>query len=212
MNDKISNSDRAYQKLYEAIRSGQLAPGTRIRETEIAELVGLSRTPVRDAIKRLENDGLIEHQPRIGAVVKSLSHQEVVELYEMRAVLERTAASMAAKHASKAEIEEMKELNSSMLKASGNPREVARLNELFHRCIFNAARNRFLLASFQSLSNALLVLGPTTLEGIPRIKSVCEKHDLIIDAMEARDEKRAAEAAGSHIESSLIFRLKALRE
>lgn len=211
MNDKPSNSDKAYSKLYDAIRSGQLAPGARIRETEIAERVGLSRTPVRDAIKRLEAEGIIEHRPHIGAVVKSLSHQEVVELYEMRTVLERTAAAMAAKHASKAEILELRELNTAMASASDNPLEASRINELFHNCIVNAARNRFLLTSFQALSNALMVLGPTTLEGAARVKSVCDKHEAIIKALEAGDEAQASEAAATHIETSLAYRLKALR-
>ncbi|GHA44779.1 transcriptional regulator [Amylibacter ulvae] len=209
--EKISNGQLAYDKLHYAIASGALPPGSRIRETEAAALVGLSRTPVREAIRRLESEGIVEHQPRIGAVVKSLSHQEIVELYEMRIVLEKTAARMAAKHTSSAEIGELKDLNAAMLNAAKDAATVSRLNEQFHRCIFNAARNRYLLASFQALANAVLVLGPTTLENTDRVKLVCKQHDDIIAALEAGDEKRAATAAGDHIETSLSYRLKSLR-
>lgn len=210
--EKISHGQLAYEKLYQAIRSGALLPGTRIRETEIAELVGLSRTPVREAIRRLEADGVIEHQPRIGAVVKSLSHLEIVELYEMRKVLERTAAAMAAKHASRAEIAELRDLNTAMLAAVETPLEVSRLNAHFHRIVFEAARNRYLLASARALSNATLVLGPTTLENVERVTSVVAQHEAIIDALEKGDASAAAEAAGEHIETSLSYRLKSLRE
>lgn len=209
--EKLSHGQLAYEKLYQAIRSGALLPGSRIRETEVAELVGLSRTPVREAIRRLEADGVIEHQPRIGAVVKSLSHLEIVELYEMRKVLEKTAAAMAAKHASRAEIDELRDLNAAMLAAADTPAEVSRLNAHFHRIMFQAARNRYLLASSRALSNATLVLGPTTLENVERITSVVAQHDAIIDALEQGDAAAASEAAAVHIETSLSYRLKSLR-
>jgi DNA-binding GntR family transcriptional regulator len=130
----------------------------------------------------------------------------------MRKVLERTAAAMAAKHASRAEIAELRDLNAAMLAAVETPLEVSRLNAHFHRIIFEAARNRYLLASARALSNATLVLGPTTLENVERVTSVVAQHEAIIDALEKGDASGAAEAAGEHIETSLSYRLKSLRE
>ncbi|KAB7610504.1 GntR family transcriptional regulator [Amylibacter sp. SFDW26] len=208
----ISNAQIAYEKLLDLIRSGDLKPSARIREAEVAELVGASRTPVREAIRKLESDGIIEHRPRVGAVVKSLSHQELVELYEMRVVLERTAAEMAAKHASDAEIDEMRELTSEMAENANDPIIVANINIQFHKCIFMSARNRFLWSSAQTLSNALLVLGPTTLDSPARVKSVCEQHKAITDALSAGDAAEAGDAAAIHIETSLRHRLKAMRQ
>jgi len=95
----------AFTKLMEAIKSGNFRPGDRLREVDIAERLSLSRTPIREALRRLEAERIVEHRPRIGAVIRTLSQTEVVELYEMRLVLERTAAEMAAKHAIEAEVD-----------------------------------------------------------------------------------------------------------
>ena len=212
MKNSKATGQTAYQKLYAAIVSGQLKPGDRLRETELATLVGLSRTPVREAIRKLEADGIVEHKPRIGAVVKKLSQQEIVELYEMRIVLETTAAAMAAKHASPAEIRKLENLNSAMLDAVNHPRTVAELNRQFHKCIVHAARNRYLASSHKALSNASIVLGDTTLETPERIKSVIQQHKSIIDALIKGDKEKAADAMSVHMETSLDHRLKSLRQ
>ena len=95
----MSQGGIAFAKLMAAIEAGDFQPGDRLREVEVAERLSLSRTPIREALRRLEAENIIEHRPRIGAVIRTLSRTEVVELYEMRLVLERTAAQMAAKHA-----------------------------------------------------------------------------------------------------------------
>ncbi|MEM6825746.1 MAG: GntR family transcriptional regulator, partial [Pseudomonadota bacterium] len=87
-----SSGDTAYNSLLASIRSGRFQPGDRLREEEVSDELSLSRTPVREALRRLEADGIVEHRPRLGAVIRRLAHAEVVELYEMRMVLERTAA------------------------------------------------------------------------------------------------------------------------
>ena len=133
----------AYQAVFDAIAAGRIKPGERLRETDLAETIGLSRTPVREAIRRLEAEGLVTHEPRIGAVVKTLTQQEIVELYEMRIVLETTAASMAAKHASDAEVRTLLKLNTEMLDASDDPSAVAAINQRFHMCIVNAELSQF---------------------------------------------------------------------
>ncbi len=91
-----SSGAAAYDAMIDAIRRGDFLPGARLREEEVGARLNLSRTPVREALRRLEAEGIVEHRPRAGAVVRQLSHAEVVELYEMRLVLERTAAEMAA--------------------------------------------------------------------------------------------------------------------
>ena len=83
----MSQGEVAYRRLYEAIRSGQFRPGDRLREVEVADTLALSRTPVREALRKLESDGIVEHRPRLGAVIRTLTTPEVVELYEMRLVL-----------------------------------------------------------------------------------------------------------------------------
>lgn len=204
----ISQGEAAYAKLLETIRAGTYGPGARLRETEVAARLNLSRTPVREALRRLEADGIVEHRPRLGAVIRQLDHSELVELYEMRSVLERTAAEMAAKHASAAELVALRDLNDQI--AASLPARAAALNQDFHRGIYLATRNRFLMEAARALNNALMLLGPTTLDDAARIATVSDQHGAILDAIEARDATAAGQAAQTHLVTSLIHRLKVL--
>jgi len=205
----MSQGEAAYAQLLSAIRTGSFMPGDRLRETDVADRLGLSRTPVREALRRLEADGIVEHRPRHGAVIRKLSHGELVELYEMRIVLERTAAEMAAKHAAPAEVDALRDLND--LIANSAPADAAALNQDFHRGIYLATRNRFLQDATRALNNALMLLGPTTLDDPARIEVVTTQHAKILDAMDARDGPAAAEAAETHLQTSLRHRLSVLR-
>ncbi len=205
-------SETPYDKLFRAIETGDILPGERLLETDLAKRFGVSRTPIREAIRKLESDGIVEHLPRIGAVVRQLSQQEIVELYEMRIVLESTAAEMAAKHASVAEIETLEALNQDMLKASGNPFDVARINRHFHLCIVEAARNQFLIRGHNDLANALVILGKTTLATPLRVETVFQQHEDIIARLRDQDAAGAHAAMRTHMETSLTHRLKSLRD
>ena len=205
-------SESPYDKLFRAIETGEILPGERLLETDLAKRFGVSRTPIREAIRKLESDGIVEHLPRIGAVVRQLSQQEIVELYEMRIVLESTAAEMAAKHASVAEIETLEALNQDMLEASGNPFDVARINRHFHLCIVEAARNQFLIRGHNDLANALVILGKTTLATPLRVETVFQQHEDIIACLRDQDEAGAHAAMRTHMETSLTHRLKSLRD
>lgn len=200
----------AYNALLEAIRRGDYEPGARLREEDVGARLSLSRTPVREAFRRLEAEGIVEHQPRIGAVVRQLSHAELVELYEMRVVLERTAAEMAAKHGTEAEFDTLAELNRQIEAESRNPAIAAAINQSFHQGIYLAARNRFLLDAARGLNNALLLLGPTTFTNAARIDQVVKQHAAIIEALDAGDPEAAGAAAEAHLQTSLRVRLKAL--
>ena len=206
----MSQGEAAYHRLYEAIRSGDFRPGDRLREIEVAKRLDLSRTPVREALRKLESDGIVEHRPRLGAVIRTLTPSEVVELYEMRLVLERTAAQMAAKHANDAEIDLLNDLNDQIAALGDDTQQAAALNQDFHHRIYLAGRNRFLLASARGLNNALMLLGPTTLDDEARIKTVSAQHDRIIEAIRAGDQTAAGDAAEAHLQTSLRHRLKGL--
>ncbi len=208
---KLSQGELAYSRLYEAISKGDFLPGDRLREAEIADQLNISRTPIREALRRLEADGIVEHRARIGAVIRQLGHGEVVELYEMRAVLERTAAQMAAKHALQAETEEMEALNAEIEAAGTQPHRAAAINQQFHRCLYLATRNRFLLGSTRALTNAMLLLGRTTLGDEDRVRIVCAQHAQIIDAIRQGDVERAGSAAEEHLKTSLRHRLMTMR-
>jgi DNA-binding GntR family transcriptional regulator len=199
-----------YEHLFQTIEQGDLKPGDRLLETDLAQRLGVSRTPIREAIRKLEADGIVVHQPRVGAVVRTLVQKEIVELYEMRIVLETTAAAMAAKHASDAEIRTLNMLNADMACAHADPIKVAKLNRRFHRFILDAARNQFLSDSYKALSHALILLGKTTLETSERVETVVQQHTQIIDALNAGNQDGASTAMRQHMETSLDHRLKAL--
>lgn len=205
-----SQGEIAFTKLMTAIKAGEFRPGDRLREVDIADRLSLSRTPIREALRRLEAERIVEHRPHIGAVIRTLDQTEVVELYEMRLVLERTAAEMAAKHAIKAEVDALTAINEQIADAIDDPALAAAINQQFHRSIYLAARNRFLLESARALNNALLLLGPTTLADADRINTVVAQHALIIDAISQGDGKAAGIAAEAHLQTSLRHRLSVM--
>ena len=127
-----SRGEWAYGRLKMEIANGTMGPGSRVRENEIAERLSISRTPVREALRRLEAEGLIVHVPHQGAIIAELDHQAVIELYDMRETLEGTAARYAARHASEAEIQDLAELVESEQENVGDFRALAQLNRAFH--------------------------------------------------------------------------------
>ncbi len=207
-----SRSEIAYRKLKNAIQSGTLAPGTRIREMEIAERFAISRTPVRDAIRRLEADGMISFVPRQGAVVSRLDHQETMELYDLREVLEGTAAGFAARHASAAEIAELEELVASEEPIHDDPEQLAELNRIFHSVLYRAAHNRYLERALLNLRDSMALLGGTSLRVAGRYETAHEEHDTIVRAIARRDAETAETAARAHIRNAQRARLKLMRE
>ncbi len=204
------HGQNAYRRLLEEIRLGRLQPGTRLREIELAARLGISRTPVREAIRQLESDGLVVHLPRQGATVRTLEYSEIMELYEMRTVLEGTAARLAARAASEVELAELRGLNDELSQA-GNGQDAYELNRLFHLTLLDAAKNRFLIKAANALQKTLLILGPTTLIEPQRAKQAVAEHELILTALETRDEVRAEVVMREHIEAAHAARLRSLR-
>ncbi|MEC9196288.1 MAG: GntR family transcriptional regulator [Pseudomonadota bacterium] len=199
-----------YERLLSELHEGRLQPGMRLLETELAERLGVSRTPVREAIRQLEADGLVTHVPRQGAAIRTLDYAELMELYEMRAVLEGTAARLAARGASDIEIEELFAINEALALA-GPTREAWALNRQFHQGVLDAAKNRFLRRSTQGLQKALMILGPTTLLQPERAASAVAEHQAVLEAIKARDGAAAEAAMRQHIESAQRVRVRALR-
>ncbi len=205
------HGETTYERLCEEIRSGKLPPGSRLRETEIAERLAVSRTPVREAIRRLEADGLVDHLPRSGAVVRKLEYPELMELYEMRTVLEGTAARLAARAASPVELEELVAINDEMRAAAGRPEVVIGLNRQFHKLLLDAARNRFLLRAMATVENTLLILGSSSMAKPDRAREAVDEHREVLDALLARDGAAAEAAMRRHMERAQFARLRILR-
>ncbi len=209
--EELPQGQTAYRRLLEEIRSGSLPPGTRLRETELSDRLKISRTPVREALRLLEADGLVAHLPRLGATVRTLEYAEIMELYEMRAVLEGTASRLAARAASDVEIAELNTVNEEFAAAKGSPIGAYDANRQFHRAIQDAAKNRFLVKAINALEKTLMILGPTTLIEADRAEEAIAEHARVLDAIESRDGPRAEAEMRAHIEAAQRARLKALR-
>jgi DNA-binding GntR family transcriptional regulator len=200
-------SMEAYLRIKEKIREGKLRPGARITETELSDELKMSRTPVREAIGRLESDGLIVHEARIGLTVTRPDYQLVMELYTMREALEGTALRLAAQHASDAEVEALCELVAREPGVIKDAKTLSSLNVKFHGLIALAAHNRYLVKSLDTMSATLSLL-PTMLGNHERAAAAHEEHVAMVDALRQRDPKAAEEAARAHIRSARRSRLE----
>ncbi|MFG1402649.1 GntR family transcriptional regulator [Xanthobacter sediminis] len=195
----LSRAEYAYQRIRDAIRSGEFQPGQRLREADLAEHFKVSRTPIREAIRRITADGLLELVPGRGLAVAQFSMQQVREIYFLRAVLEGAAAALAAQYASPSEVKAMADLLDQSAEVLDDPGETARFNRLFHQAIYEAARNRYLSQALAQLADALTLLPGTTFEANGRSPAALEEHRAILDAITAHAAEEAENAARIHI-------------
>lgn len=179
-------------------------------EVEIARWLNLSRTPVRDAIRRLEAEGILEHEPHNGLVVARLDRQAVMELYVMREILEGTAARLCARHASDMEVQDLLDLVERERQMKGDPEGLARHNRRFHEAIHRGAHNRYLEKSLTAVNDSMGMLG-TPLMLLPhRAQTAADEHALLADAVQRRDPDAAEAAARAHVRAAQRERLKRL--
>lgn len=196
--------------IYELVRKdiavGALRIGDRVTEVDLAARFGVSRTPVRDAISRLEADGLLTNEPRRGLVVTVLSHQQIVELYFMREILEGASARLAAQSASDIELSMLEELSNKEATLLDDVPALLDINRNFHRLMMLAAHNRYLLRSLSQLTLTMSLL-PSLLENGERARTAAQEHRAIVQALLARDRVGAEEAAREHIRASQQHRM-----
>lgn len=195
----LSRGDFAYRRLLEGIRGGEFPAGRRLLELDLANRLNVSRTPVREAIRRLESEGLVEVAPGRGVMVIQPTRQQVRELYELRESLEGTAARLAALHASDSEIADLRRVLTDIEDVGDDFLEIARLNKEFHRLIQDAAHNRYLSRALTQLSDSLALLPGTTFQVPGRAERARVEHLAIVDAIETRNPEAAERAARHHI-------------
>jgi DNA-binding GntR family transcriptional regulator len=207
-----TRGEDAYQKMLDAIQSGKLKPGMRLREVELSEWLGSSRTPVREALNRLQTEGLVVQEPRRGMIIAELDHTMVAELYQMREVLEGAAASLAARHASDVEVGMLRDIADQDKAIGDDPAKLAKNNRLFHEALYRAAHNRYLSKTLNSLRESMALLGQTTL-GLPgRSATAFEEHDALVSAIERHDPAAAEQASRAHIRAAHRARMTLMLE
>ena len=197
----------AYTLILAAIDDGTYRPGDRLVESELAERFGVSRTPIREALQRLETQSLLTRDGR-SLIVASLDHNQLAELYVVRAQLEGLAARLAAKHASVEEVRVLRDMVADDRKLVNDPKALSRANKRFHKQIHLASHNRYLVQQLDLVHRTMALLATTSLAVEGRSAKAVSEHDAIVTAIEARDGDAAAEALRNHISRAFETRLK----
>jgi DNA-binding GntR family transcriptional regulator len=207
MKDQKTSQKDAYSLILEAIDTGIYRPGDRLVESELAERFGVSRTPVREALQRLETQSMLTRDGR-SLIVASLDHNELAELYAVRTELEGLAARLAAQHATEEEIRVLREMASEDRALLGDPEAMSRANRRFHKQIHLASHNRFLVQQLDLVHRHMALLATTSIAFEGRGEKTLAEHEAIVDAIAARDGQRAYEAVKAHISKAFETRLK----
>jgi DNA-binding GntR family transcriptional regulator len=200
----------AYQLLRDAIASGRLKPGARVLESELAALLDMSRTPIREAIAALEADGLVSVDGARGRVVTQLDYQSIMELYQVFEVLEPPAAGLAARHASDMEVGALREMLEVEEGILDDAARLADHDRRFHEAVFHCSHNRYMVKLLQHLRTAKLLLQPATRVGEERRETALPEHRAVVDAIAARDAAAAESAMREHIRRAQQSRIKQL--
>lgn len=193
-----------FEAIRQAIIDGTLEPGQRLMEAQLAEELGVSRTPVREAIRKLELGNFVVIIPRRGAYVADISLKDVSEVFEIRGALEALAAELAAERASEDELEQLERLLVEIGK-SIEKRDVEALVALdteFHDVLYRASRNERLGQLLSQLREHIQRYRTETLSHPARMKVALEEHRQIVEALAARDAELASRLAAAHIESA----------
>jgi DNA-binding GntR family transcriptional regulator len=186
--------------ILQRIVEGSLEPGSRIVETRIAQELGVSQGPVREALRDLEQLGCVVHEPNRGCSVRDFSLEELLEAFPVRAALEALAARLAAERITKAELAELEQLLERMTKAArrGDAHDQSQANASFHATIVRAARNPTLERQWQMLEPYSRTYLTVSRPGIDLV-FLSDRHVPILNALRSRDPAAAAQAMQEHL-------------
>ena len=200
------NTD-AYSLILEAIDTGVYRPGDRLVESELAERFGVSRTPIREALQRLETQSLLARDGR-SLIVASLDHNQMAELYVVRRELEGLAARLAAQHATPEEVRILREMVEADNALVDDPVALSRANRRFHKQIHLASHNRYLVQQLDLVHRTMALMSTTSLSAQGRGAIAQSEHDAIVRAIEEKNEDAAHDALREHISVAFMTRLK----
>ncbi len=207
-------ADIVREALRDAILEGDIATGARLREEELARLFRVSRTPVREALQQLSSEGLVQTSPHQGAIVASLSVEDILAIYVVREALEGVSARLAARRATSEECERLLAVVEEMESrtSENDPHLMAELNHRFHAELRQSARNRLLDRFLSQIEHAVRRFGQTTYAYAGRTPTSIAEHRAIVEAVIARDPERAEALAIEHMREARQLRLRMLAE
>lgn len=197
----------AYSLILAAIEAGTYRPGDRLVESELADRFGVSRTPVREALQRLETQAMLVRDGR-SLIVASLDHNQLAELYVVRAELEALAARLAARHATPEEVRVLSQMVEEDRQNQRDPEALARANRRFHRQIHLASHNRYLVQQLDLVHRSMALMARTSLAAEGRSEAAMTEHARVVEAIAAGDGQAADKALRQHISMAWETRLK----
>jgi DNA-binding GntR family transcriptional regulator len=195
-----------YAELRRDVLDGAFAPDDLLQESPLAARYGVSRTPVREALARLEQDGLLERVPR-GYRVRSGTPEDVLDVYDARTALEGVAAAAAADRRSALELARLESLHEDA--ATAGPEEQRRLNTLWHEALWAASHNATVTGLLVRLTSQLRIYDGTRTESAEDLAASRAEHAAVLDAVRRRDPEAARAAVQGHLERSRDLRLRA---
>ena len=194
--------EMVYEELKMQILKGSIIPGTRMMEVELAEEMGVSRTPIREAIRKLEKEGLVTIEPRRGAYASMISTEDMVEILEVRQDLEGLAAYFAADRMTDAQMEELRQVSSSYDDAvkRGNMEDMIKHDTRFHHIIVESCRNKILAQMIEQLQELVLRFRYIYYDNFRRAENMPEEHAAILAAIAEGNADKARAAADIHVD------------
>lgn len=206
--------DVVVESIRQAIISGQFPPGMRLMELQLAEEMGVSRTPVREAIRKMELEGLVVMIPRRGAYVADISIKDINEVYEVRTALDVLSAGLAAERIDKSEIQEMRELlaeEAALVEARDYPKIIDN-DTAFHDVIYRASGNTRCMNIISNLREQITAIRGRSMPYPGRVEIMLKEHRAIFDAIAAGKVEKAQEAVQTHMENAEQTLLKVIKE
>ena len=197
----------AYQLILKAIDVGTYRPGDRLVESELADRFGVSRTPIREALQRLETQSLLARDGR-SLIVASLDHNQMAELYVVRSELEGLAARLAARHATEEEVRLLREFVEEDKARVDDPAALSRTNRRFHRQVHLASHNRYLVQQLDLVYRSMALMTTTSLAAAGRSERALEEHAAVVDAISRGDAEAAQTELKGHISRAYEARLR----
>jgi len=203
-----------FETLREAIINGILKPGERLMEVQLAEELGVSRTPVREAIRKLELEGFVVMIPRKGAYVADISLKDVADVFEVRAALESLAAGLAAERITEEEIEELERVlvQQQNLADSDRLEDIIKIDTDFHDVLYRASRNERLVQIVSHLREQIQRFRTASLSQPGRMRIALEEHKELVEAIAERNVEKAQSLAREHIENAEQSMINGLKE
>ncbi|MCQ6268384.1 GntR family transcriptional regulator [Fictibacillus sp. WQ 8-8] len=212
-NLRLENRDTLHQKvcsiLRKAILQGEFKPGERLKQSDLADSIGVSRMPVREALRKLESEGLVVLEPHKGAIVKSIQVEDILEIYELRSQLEKMAVELSVEKLKDEDVEQLKNLVVKM-ESTNEVDEFVYTNIEFHQLLIKYCPWKRLLKFIETLWNGFPQDTPQILTG--QIDKSNQEHRAILEAVLIKDNVKASKLVSNHIKRTGTMLVQKLQD